>query len=93
MKAYQAEIEDDNEEFAHLGQDETNLAFVNGHAADDEQAGEDDEENEPPEMISAVELQEQLRRVARGEEVCNGYRSALNSLFTNIIDRQNYRHQ
>lgn len=67
VEAYRAEIEDDNEEFAHLAQDEMSLTFIGG----DDEGGEEeqDDENEPPEEVSTVDLREQLRRVARGEEV------------------------
>ena len=65
-------MEDDNEEFAHLAQDETSLTFIGGHENNDDPYDDDDQddENEPPETVSAVQLQEELRRVARGEEVC-----------------------
>lgn len=68
VKAYQADIEDDNEEFAHLEQEDGSLTLLGGHGEDD-QRDEEDEDEEPQEVVSAVELQEQLRRVARGEEV------------------------
>lgn len=68
VKAYQADIEDDNEEFAHLDQDEMSLTFGDENA-DDGQGDDEDDEEERQEVVSAVELQEQLRRVARGEEV------------------------
>lgn len=68
VKAYQADIEDDNEELAHLDRDEMSLTFGDENADDGQDDDEDDDE-EPQEVVSAVKLQEQLRRVARGKEV------------------------
>lgn len=69
MRAYRAEIDDDNEEFAHLDHDEMSLTFIGGNDLEVEEHDEDDDENEPLEVVSADRLREELRKVARGEEV------------------------
>jgi hypothetical protein len=45
------------------------LTFINGNDNDADSDEEEDDENKVPETVSAVQLQEELRRVARGEEV------------------------
>ena len=69
VQAYQGELEDDNEEFAHLDHDEASLTFVGGNDFGDEGEDDDDDENEPPEVVRTRDLQEELRKVARGEKV------------------------
>lgn len=68
VQAYRAEMEDDNEEFAHLDRDEMALHFIGENNLGDEN-DEDEEEEEPPEVVTTVQLQEELRKVARGEKV------------------------
>ncbi|GJE84413.1 MRC1 domain-containing protein [Phanerochaete sordida] len=67
VQAYRADMDDDNEEFAHLERDEMSLNFIGDDNLDD---GEDeDEEQESHEVVTTVNLQDELRKVARGEKV------------------------
>ena len=51
--AYQRDVlEDDNEDFAHLEHDDMDML-------------EEDDENEPPETVSAADIRDQLREAAR----------------------------
>lgn len=65
MEAYRAEMEDDNEEFAHLEREDETFMVETTPDRDEE----DDEDEEPREMVTTMQLQEELRRVARGEQV------------------------
>ncbi len=69
MQAYHAELEDDNEEFAHLENDDFSLTFVDRENDRIDEEQDEDNENDEPEVVSAMQLQEELRKVARGEAV------------------------
>jgi hypothetical protein len=63
-------MEDDDEEFAHLEQEEATLVGIDGAGMDDfGEENDEGEENEEREVVDAVALRAQLQRVARGEEV------------------------
>ena len=54
--AYQRDVlEDDNEDFAHLEHDDMDML-------------EEDDENEPPETVSAADIRDQLREAARNNK-------------------------
>ncbi|THH02393.1 hypothetical protein EW026_g443 [Hermanssonia centrifuga] len=67
VQAYHAELEDDNEEFAHLENDDFSLTFVDRENDRIDEEQDEDNENDEPEVVSAMQLQEELRKVARGE--------------------------
>ena len=64
VQAYHAEMDDDNEEFAHLDKDNlSSLRLHNDEVEVDEEDVED--ENEPQEVMTANELRQQLQQAAR----------------------------
>ena len=69
--------DDDLADFAHLqNEDEEVMIPEESQLNEDEDEDDDDEEEEEeyqPEMVSAYDLQAELRKVARGETVCSLY--------------------
>ncbi|KAI0347403.1 hypothetical protein BDW22DRAFT_524268 [Trametopsis cervina] len=62
-------IDDEENEFAHLEQEEVELTLTNGSAMDDEEdEANENEENEEQEVVTTTALRQQLQRAARGEE-------------------------
>lgn len=62
------------------------LTFINGNDDDAYNDEEEDDENEAPETVSTVQLHEELRRVARGEQASLGLSVTPLPLLTCILD-------
>ena len=64
MQAYRTDLEDDNDEFSYMQEDDfTSLPLGNDEADMDEDEDEDDDE--PRESVSAAALREELRDAIR----------------------------
>lgn len=70
MEAYNTGInDDDNDDFAHLMRDDDTFLTSLGRASQDFESDDEDDENNNPGVVSAEELRQRARKVARGEEV------------------------
>ena len=70
MEAYNTGInDDDNDDFAHLMRDDDTFLTSLGRANQDVESDDEDDENNNPGVVSAEELRQRARKVARGEEV------------------------
>ena len=65
--------DDDFADFAHLQNEDEEVMIPEESQLNEDDEGDDEEEEYQPEMVSAYDLQAELRKVARGETVCSPY--------------------
>lgn len=70
-KTYQDDLDDDNEEFAHMQDLAVDMLHLPGDDQDVEMAAEDEEEEEEPRrVVTTLELKRELQMASRNNEVC-----------------------